>query len=99
MGYMDPHDVLSPQQSLSNLRPITDTGEWGYSVALLNWEREPSIGVRWNGGMEDGAKKPTPGSPQSRGLPTWYILPPPFELAVLYTFRWRVATHLVLILC
>jgi hypothetical protein len=38
----------------------------------LLWDDRPAVGVRWNGEVGKGF-----GNPQSRGLPTWFILPEP----------------------
>jgi hypothetical protein len=35
------------------------------------WDGRPVLAMRWNGSSKEGG----PGHPQSRGLPTWYILP------------------------
>jgi hypothetical protein len=40
----------------------------------------PSVGVRWNGGGGEGGGV---GTPQSRGIPTWFILPEPLGQLVL----------------
>ncbi len=57
-------------------------GEGKYSVAFLDWDEKPAVGMRWNGGKsEDGTKHP--GTPQSRGIPTWWIVPDLFELPIL----------------
>jgi hypothetical protein len=90
MEYTEPKDVTSPQTSVSNVRPILDGGEWEYSLALLNWDDEPALGIRWNGGMQvsrQGKKKQHPGNPQSRGLPIWFILPPNLILPVLKALK------------
>ena len=55
----------------------------GFSVAALNWAKNPRIAMRWNGEVEKGSTKLHPGSPQSRGLPTWFIVPEDFALAIL----------------
>lgn len=80
MSYYDPSEVIYPIKSVSKLFPIFDQGEGWFSVSLLNWDNQPSIGVRWNG--EDDEKKAL-GTPQSRGLPTWFIIPEPFEIPLL----------------
>lgn len=84
MSYIDPMDVTSPKVSVSNLQPIIDCGEWEYSVTLLDWDRKSSLGIRWNGGSEDDGRV-HPGNPQSRGLPTWFIVPENFQGAILNT--------------
>jgi hypothetical protein len=82
-AYTDPHDVTSPRISISNLHPVCDRGEWEFSVALLDWDHKPRVGVRWNGGTDADTKNPSPGNPQSRGLPTWFVLPEEFSPATL----------------
>jgi hypothetical protein len=77
---IDPRTVLSPKASIRNLNVIFDGGLWddanprwsGWSMAELIWEDSPAVGVRWNGQVGEGV-----GNPQSRGLPTWFILPEP----------------------
>ena len=81
--YTEPHQVTSPRVSISNLRPVYDRGEWEFSVALLDWEHKPRVGVRWNGGTDVDTKSLSPGNPQSRGLPTWFVLPDEFNSATL----------------
>jgi hypothetical protein len=82
-AYTDPHNVTSPRVSISNLHPVCDRGEWEFSVALLDWDHKPRVGVRWNGGTDADTKNPSPGNPQSRGLPTWFVLPEEFNPATL----------------
>ncbi len=84
MSYVNPRQVVSPKKSISNLIPIYDGGiyesgveEKGWSVAIMYWDQRPAVGIRWNG--EEGS----PGNPQSRGLPTWFILPDALALPVL----------------
>lgn len=74
MPYIDPSEVTSPHARLKQITPIKDTGEGegGWSAALLEWDSRPRVGLRWNGGGDD---KPHPGNPQSRGLPTWFVVP------------------------
>ena len=82
--HIDPKSVLSPKGSLRNLNVIFDGGLWddanprwsGWSLATLTWDGRPAIGTRWNGQVGEGV-----GNPQSRGLPTWFILPDPLAEA------------------
>lgn len=85
MKYIDPHHVDSPKNSVSSLFPVYDGGEWNISVTLIKWDGEDRVAMRWNGGTEKGSTKPTPGNPQSRGLPTWFVIDPVFDLAILKT--------------
>ena len=70
MAYIDPKIVLSPKGRVENLSVIFDGGEHSYSVARMDWDKNPALGVRWNGGDKEGL-----GNPQSRGIATWFILP------------------------
>jgi len=73
MSYVNPALVTSPKDRISKLEILHDGGENSYSIAKMTWEgREGTIGVRWNGGENNGV-----GNPQSRGIPTWFILPEP----------------------
>lgn len=69
MSYINPDLVRSPKSKVSDLEVIKDTGEDGWSLAKLKWEGKQVLAVRWNGNSENV------GTPQSRGLPTWFILP------------------------
>jgi hypothetical protein len=80
MAYVHPSLVISPKASIApgSVRVLYDGGEWregepwtGWSVAELEWDGSDAVGIRWNGG---GASM---GNPQSRGVPTWFILPDP----------------------
>lgn len=71
MSYVEPASVLSPRASIRSVEVIYSTNNGGWSVAKIGWEDSESIGIRWNG--SDDA--PGIGSPQSRGNPTWFILP------------------------
>lgn len=79
---VDPRTVLSPQRSVADLWVLYDGGPWaegdpwsGWSLARMTWEGDANaVGCRWNG--EQGEN---PGSPSSRGYPTWFIIPPPLR--------------------
>jgi hypothetical protein len=82
--YHKPADVLSPKDCISNVRTIYDGGAnpGEFSVAIVEWNEEPCIGVRWNiteREIDDedkiSGKKICVGEPNSRGYPTWFILP------------------------
>ncbi|HXB22310.1 MAG TPA: hypothetical protein VNV88_13055 [Candidatus Solibacter sp.] len=76
MSYVDPKTVLSPKGSVSDVQVIFNVGpvEGSWSVAKLVWQGESAVGIRWN-----GDEKRKTGTPQSRGNPTWFIVP--WELA------------------
>lgn len=74
----NPKEVVSPKSRLTG--PIEVIAEhraenertWPYSVARFKWDRAPAVGIRWDG---DPDNPNDVGTPQSRGLPTWFILP------------------------
>lgn len=69
MAYIKPETVVSPKAAVANLNVLHNNGGW--SVAELNWEGEPALGLRWNGSDKESGC----GTPQSRGIPTWFIVP------------------------
>lgn len=82
MSYVRPQDVQSPRRHWRTGKVLYDGGEGGFSVTEGQWENEEGrwedrVGIRWNGkaGSEIG-------NPQSRGQPTWFVLPPDLERAV-----------------
>jgi hypothetical protein len=85
---VDPRTVTSPQRSVADLWVLYDGGLWtdgdpwsGWSLARMTWDGDPNaVGCRWNG--EQGK---TPGSPSSRGYPTWFIIPRPFAEVMVET--------------
>lgn len=92
MPYIHPSLVISPKASISkdSVTVVYDGGEvspgdpWtGWSVAEMEWDGNPAVGMRWNGGGT------SIGNPQSRGVPTWFILPDPIAEVVLKAVRER----------
>lgn len=81
MGYIDPATVLSPKNALSNLQVVFDSGagEESWSIARFDWHGRPAVGIRWNG----ESAGPGIGTPQARGVPTWFVFPQELEEAVL----------------
>ena len=77
---MEPENVVSPKKywRLGEIVYKDSHNEW--SAAEGQWEVngrwEDKLAIRWNGG--DGEL----GNPQSRGLPTWFILPDELVTAV-----------------
>lgn len=76
--YVIPGEVVSPKRQWSLVAVLYDRGEGQASVAIGRWDGEPVLAMRWNGTDDN-----TIGNPQSRGLPTWFILPREFRLPVL----------------
>jgi hypothetical protein len=89
MGYQDPRFVKSPKGAVTHLRILYDGGEqledfreWeGWSIAELEWYEEPALACRWNGSADNEGVSAI-GSPQSRGTPTWFIIPKPLRGAI-----------------
>jgi hypothetical protein len=81
MAYVDPRQVVSPKGVVKNLRVMFDSGRTrgSWSIATLSWNDMPRVGLRWNGEEGDEGK----GNPQSRGNPTWFIVPEPLAEEVL----------------
>jgi hypothetical protein len=83
--YITPDKVTSPRRSWTLIR-VLESGEkpdsYGnrVAIALGKWEDQPALGMRWN-----GSKGSPIGTPQSRGLPTWFIIPKRLEEAVILT--------------
>ena len=70
---VDPRDVTSPRSHLRGPPQVLynqGPGPGSWSAALLNWDGKEEIGIRWNGDSDDDI-----GTPQSRGRPTWFVLP------------------------
>lgn len=79
MPYVQPQTVLSPRSRLRRIVEVLyDGGADSWSAAVLDWDGERRLGVRWNGG-EDSAV----GNPQSRGQATWFIVPEELATPVL----------------
>lgn len=69
MAYIDPETVVSPRNRIESVEVLYNQGEW--SVARLEFDGDEGVGIRWNG-RED---EPGIGNPQSRGRPTWFVIP------------------------
>ena len=78
--YHDPKTVLSPKDRVKSVEVIYDKGpvDQSWSVAQIEWDGSPAVGIRWNG--DSGNSK---GTPQSRGNPAWFIVPEELEEAIL----------------
>ncbi|MEA3034981.1 MAG: hypothetical protein QOH04_740 [Sphingomonadales bacterium] len=71
MAYQDPKKVDSPRGRWRLIEVLWDGGPDEDSLAIGMWDNGPALAMRWNG----SAKEAGVGHPQSRGLPTWFILP------------------------
>lgn len=73
MNYVNPKMVRSPKNRISGLKVLKDNGEGSWSLAEIVWDDYKVLGVRWNGSFNE--EEHSIGTPQSRGLPMWFILP------------------------
>jgi hypothetical protein len=73
--------VISPKKYWSLIAVLEDKGAGDAALALGRWDNIPCLAMRWNG---DDSENPI-GNPQSRGLPTWFVVPKSFEEAILST--------------
>jgi hypothetical protein len=73
MAYVDPTTVLSPRNRLRSVDVLYNSGPGpdSWSVALLDFDGDECLGIRWNGNDDE----PGIGNPQSRARPTWFVVP------------------------
>jgi len=85
MAYVDPNKVNAPKRLVSDVQVVFDTREveGSWSVAKLKWDGRETVGIRWNGDPSNRGI----GTPQSRGLPTWFIVPEELQDAILEKAR------------
>lgn len=85
MAYIDPKTVVSPKHIVDQVEVVFDAGpvEQSWAVATLSWEHKDAVGIRWNGEpLGKGI-----GTPQARGVPTWFIVPEELQDTVLEAAR------------
>ncbi len=82
MIYVNPLNVVSPRDCVSNVNVIFDGGEESFSIAEMDWEGTKAVGIRWNVASREcddseklEGKKECKGMPVSRTYPVWFILP------------------------
>ena len=72
MAYISPETVLAPRNRVGSVDVLYDGGPGGWSAALLEYDGRPErVAIRWNGREEESGI----GNPQSRGKPTWFVVP------------------------
>src|SRR5882672_9799977 len=87
MTYTKPQDVKSPRESWTLLEVLMEGEEDTHALAVGEWEGERRLAIRWNGTDERPA-----GNPQSRGVATWFILPPDYDELLVDTLPERKRT-------
>jgi len=85
MRYINPIQVTSPQDFISNVRVLFDGGEESFSIAQINWEGTDCYAIRWNIARREwddpekqNETKNCIGMPSSHGYPVWFVLPDEF---------------------
>jgi hypothetical protein len=74
--YVEPQTVIKPKDRVKRVDVIYNSRSqsqqgWSWSVALLDFDDEERLGIRWNGKDDTPGK----GNPQSHGQPTWFVVP------------------------
>jgi len=83
--YITPDKVISPRRNWRLIRVLEDGAQYDsekqhVAIAIGTWDNDPVLAMRWNG------RKGHPiGNPQSRGLPTWFVIPKRLHTAVIET--------------
>jgi len=80
--YIPPTEVISPKRQWTLVSVLYDRGENNAAVAVGRWEGDAVLAIRWNGNDDNPI-----GNPQSRGLPTWFIVPQEFNDSILKTLK------------
>ena len=76
--FTPPSDVISPKQHW-NLIAVLDEGKAdNCALALGRWDGQLVLAMRWNGNENNPV-----GNPQSRGLPTWFVVPQKYNEALI----------------
>ncbi|MGH9496867.1 MAG: hypothetical protein ACRD3B_17860 [Candidatus Sulfotelmatobacter sp.] len=85
-AYIKPTDVHAPRRHWSLIHVLFDGGSADdgnptpNSLAIGRWDNKPVLAMRWNGNEENPL-----GNPQSRGLPTWFVVPELYWKQILQT--------------
>lgn len=79
-GPIPPAEVVSPKRHWSLIAVLKEANEDGSSLAIGRWDGKPVLAMRWTGDEQNPI-----GNPQSRGLPTWFIVPYAYNEAILTT--------------
>lgn len=68
--FPEPEEVTTPKLHWSLIKVLYKGPPDDYSLAIGKWDQKPVLAVRWN-----ACEWRPLGNPQSRGLPTWFVLP------------------------
>ena len=78
MSYIQPEQVISPKQYWVLIAVLDPGTEGKTALAIGRWDNELRLGMRWNGNSDNPV-----GNPQSRGVPTWFIVEEKYYPAIL----------------
>lgn len=67
--YTKPDDVISPRLHWSMIAILDEGAPGKTALAIGRWDGRLVLAMRWNGRDDNPA-----GNPQSRGLPTWFVI-------------------------
>jgi hypothetical protein len=94
--YIRPADVHAPKRHWSLVHVLFDGGQDSprnpspSSLAIGRWYNRPVLAMRWNGNEDNPL-----GNPQSRGLPTWFVVPEQHWKQILETEHYRLSDDLI----
>jgi hypothetical protein len=80
--YVPPTQVMSPRRHWTLVAVLIDEEEGKEAAAIGRWDGKPVLVMRWNGNADNPI-----GNPQSRGLPTWFVVPERFREPILTKIR------------
>lgn len=79
--YTPPEQVTSPKRRWSLIKVLYDPKAANECVMALGiWDNKPALALRWNGSDDNPV-----GTPQSRGLATWFIVHERYHAGLLST--------------
>ena len=105
LDYVKPKNVTSPMDYVQEVTPIFDGTEKNegkektkqledFSLAILKWKDEYTLGIRWNLTMREAndpekqnGTKTCKGIPVSFTHPVWFVLPKQLHESVLITMK------------
>jgi len=68
--YIEPDKVNSPRRHWTLIVVLDPGSEQDVALCAGRWDNTPCLGMRWNGSEANPL-----GNPQSRGIPTRFIIP------------------------
>ena len=105
LDYVKPKNVTSPMDYVQEVTPIFDGTEKNegkekskqfedFSLAILKWQDEYTLGIRWNLTMREdkdhekqSGQKQCKGMPFSSAHPIWFVLPKQLHESVLIAIK------------